>query len=412
MASLPATEGSPVGRSTPPRVSFLSKVNIKYVHAALALQQMGFGGGALIAKFALVDMHPITFGCVRDAIASMLLFVIGFYIYGIKGIYPNVRHWRCYFLIGFCMFANQMGAVSGIKLYGPQGAVVSSMWQPSQPIFTLVIATLAGLEVLSTQKVIAIASGFMGAILLVVLVAADEKEKTPSEDKNQQIGNPWVGSLFFLMNCLGTSCFVSLSKFLIYNGEKALVVTIWSYFGCTAWMLCSAFTSSSIESLEYFFCQGQLDCIEHPWRIPPSGILPLVYWILVSSVFAYFVTSWANQFVAASIVSFYTVLQPAANILFTTILLAVFQVHATNRNGEEILAYPGWNIIGLFPIILGLLIILSESFKTMDYPEEDEAGVNEHILTNSSGRGTPSSRGSQIELEESIEMQAFSGEKQ
>eukprot|EP00397_Hematodinium_sp_SG-2012_P050630 GEMP01058944.1.p1 GENE.GEMP01058944.1~~GEMP01058944.1.p1 ORF type:complete len:234 (+),score=42.92 GEMP01058944.1:582-1283(+) len=161
------------------------------------------------------------------------------------------------------------------------------------------------------------------------------------------------------------SCLILTSKVLLERGEKPLTIAGMAYLLGVPLMMLSAAVVTNVPSTSAFFCGIEESCVNHPWKVPSSAYGALVYWILISSVMAYFLMNWANQYVQASVVSFYTVVQPITSAFLTILLLGVF-VYDPKENGKSITDYPGSNMIGIVPIILGLRLIYKDSEKHED----------------------------------------------
>ncbi len=55
--------------------------------------------------------------------------------------------------------------------------------------------------------------------------------------------------------------------------------------------------------------------------IPSSDFVGILYWVFAGSVGAYFLFSWANQYIEASLVAAYTALQPVTTGIATYLAL-------------------------------------------------------------------------------------------
>jgi len=62
-------------------------------------------------------------------------------------------------------------------------------------------------------------------------------------------------------------------------------------------------------------------CKGGPWHVPSSAILPLVYWVIFTSVIAYSLLTWASRQSLPSSVLAYMALQPLTTVLLTVITL-------------------------------------------------------------------------------------------
>lgn len=130
------------------------------------------------------------------------------------------------------------------------GAVLGSAWQPTQPVFTLLISILVGWEPLTAPKahrphvphtphtprvppavlvlryhliraqVIGISLSLAGALFMVIYGA---------ELAHNGAGSMITGNVLFFFNCLATSLYVISAKVALRRGYPASSVTAWSY---------------------------------------------------------------------------------------------------------------------------------------------------------------------------------------
>merc|ERR1712241_229848 len=90
---------------------------------------------------------------------------------------------------------------------------------------------------------------------------------------------------------------------------------------------------------------------------------PLTYYILLASLGAYFMITWANQYANASIVSAYTVAQPDTSSFISALLVSVGGPEWAQNYGMRA---PGTQDLGVFAIIAGLSILFQESAATSE----------------------------------------------
>jgi drug/metabolite transporter (DMT)-like permease len=104
-------------------------------------------------------------------------------------------------LCGFAVFVGQFLFIVGLKL---SNSVTASVWQPSQPIVTLLLAAAVGREVLSKRKVSGAALAFLGCAFMVVVGSGSDKEH-----------GAFVPHVLFFGNCLGNPVYLLASKGLV-----------------------------------------------------------------------------------------------------------------------------------------------------------------------------------------------------
>lgn len=120
------------------------------IHGALILAQVMFGGGSVVGKLGVEKFNPLLFALIREAVAGPLLLILAWWR---DGCLTPRKDWALVCIMGFCVYANQACFIIGDKLAGP---IISSAWQCSQPIFTLLISLSLGWEPATAQKVIGI----------------------------------------------------------------------------------------------------------------------------------------------------------------------------------------------------------------------------------------------------------------
>ena len=97
-------------------------------------------------------------------------------------------------LQGFAVVMGQFLFLVGLKM---SSAVTASVWQPSQPIWTLLIAILMGRETANRYKVGGVLLAFLGCLFMVA--------QTSSDDGTGHAVPAWIPNLCFFGNCLGKS---------------------------------------------------------------------------------------------------------------------------------------------------------------------------------------------------------------
>mmetsp|Transcript_27978 Transcript_27978/g.90216 ORF Transcript_27978/g.90216 Transcript_27978/m.90216 type:complete len:340 (+) Transcript_27978:154-1173(+) len=268
-------------------------------HVALIISQVCFGFGSVVAQLALHGrFNPLVFAAIRELVAGPILVAMA----------GRVVLRRRFALLGLAIAGNQILFIVGVKL---ANAVTGSIWQPTQPIMTAIIASSFEGERLDRRRLAGIGVAFGGC-----LVATLE----PGSARADVLGN-----VCFFLNCLCTSCYVVYAK-------KAT----------------TRYRSIDVTANSYLFasCYSLLVALPFEWHVPAGAIPALAYWILFQSVLAYFLMTWASQFVTASEVSAYTLLQPVASALLAR---AVGIADLSPRDG----------IAAVF-VFIGLLLVIGD----------------------------------------------------
>jgi len=315
------------------------------VHGALILAQVLFGGGAVVGKLGVEAFNPLVFALVREGVAGPLLLLVAFAREGL--ILPRRGDVSLFLILGLCIFGNQALFIIGDKLSGP---ILASAWQPSQPVFTLVISLALRWEKFTLGKVLGICASFAGGAFMVLY--------------GQTLGSVGaIGNAMFAFNCLGTSLYVIFGKVAL-SRYPSLTVVSWAYICASAFTLLAAaplslscwvihFLCPVRDSLPKFQC-GSYEASCQPWHVPHSAVGPLLYWILGNSMLAYFLMTWANQYARAGFILAYTALQPLTSTLVSVVIVTLFGSRGTD------LALPGWNALGSVGILLGLVLLVQE----------------------------------------------------
>lgn len=333
------------------------------VHAALVAAQVSFGGGAIVGKFGVHGTNPALFALIREGVAGPLLCLLALLSADPGAKLPRLRDLGRILAAGLAIYSNQLFFLVGLKLNDP---VAGSAWQPSQPIFTMILAVLLGYEKISWRQLMGVLIAVAGAIFMVVFGSVAQ-----AKSGETSLGVALVGHALFFLNCLGTSCYVILTKDLLKR-YPSVAVTGWSYLTASVMMLITVCVINETPPLLRFVCGDKepsvrQQCVDEAWHVPSAMLWPLCYWIAFNSILAYLFMTWANQYAKASIVSAYTVLQPATSGLISALLIALNGKRWAEAYG---LQSPGVQDIGVLGIIVGLLLLLSE--PTMQSPRQGQ----------------------------------------
>ncbi|GMI50263.1 hypothetical protein ScalyP_jg984 [Parmales sp. scaly parma] len=219
------------------------------VHGALILTQCIFGGGAIVGKFGISNFNPVLFALIRECSAGPILLAIA-YITQRNSFFIKKKDILTFGVAGFCLFSNQLGFITGVKL---ASAVIGSAWQPSQPIFLASISVLLGWERATVLKIGGILLAFVGAAFMVVT------SRTEFGVIDIGLGDQTLsGNCLFFFNCLGTALFVIFARKLLESYPSA-VVTGWAYmFACVQMVVAATFINQVPGGLE-FVCPPEDD---------------------------------------------------------------------------------------------------------------------------------------------------------
>jgi hypothetical protein len=116
-------------------------------HLACIGTQTLFGGGSVVGKLGVSQGNPVLFALIREGTAGPILCIAAFVI---NRILPEAKHIPRFLILGACLFGNQLFFIVGLKL---SNSITASVWQPTQPIFTCLVALLIRQERFSVWKV-------------------------------------------------------------------------------------------------------------------------------------------------------------------------------------------------------------------------------------------------------------------
>lgn len=308
--------------------------SIFVVHLTLIFTQIIFGGGQVVGKLGLPAANPVLFALIRELIAGPVLVALAIYFEGIPEI--ERKHVLSYSLCGVSLFINQFCNIVGVKL---SNAILSSAWQPAQPIFVIIMALALGWEKATPAKLAGILISFGGALFLTFF------HQDLSGSRNLLFGN-----LMFFLNDIGAALYVIFSKSLL-RSQQPMTVTGLSYIIASGMMLIAALVVNCTPVFLHFVCS---DCNGYAWAVPSETIWALAYWIVFNSIISYLLITWANKYADASKVMAYSALQPASAMILSFLIVKL---------GWYSLALPGWNALGLIGILAGIALIIYDTIS-------------------------------------------------
>jgi drug/metabolite transporter (DMT)-like permease len=248
------------------------------VHLALVTVQFLFASLTVVAKFVLPSIPPAGIVFFRITGAAVAFFVIQRVL-----VRERVRERRDLVamaglaLLGVVM--NQLLFLEGVKR---TTAINTNIMVTTIPAFTLAIALLLGRERATWPKLSGIGLAALGA---VYLIGPDRIRLDPST----AFGNALVGC-----NTCSYAAYLVLSKRLLERYHPLTVVTHVFVFGA---IIILPFGLVALRNVDL-------------WQVPGRRLLGLGYIVLFSSVLAYYLSIWALQRTASSLVAMYVYLQP------------------------------------------------------------------------------------------------------
>jgi drug/metabolite transporter (DMT)-like permease len=262
--------------------------------------QIGFGGySVVLAVYGKGHINPVVFSLFRDFSAFPILLSAAALFEGIR--LPQKKDLPLFLSLGCIgIFGNQVLFILG--LYSA-GADVASIFQPSTPVLTVIIALITGQEQMpllcgrrdgivqngikyledgrsitsSWLKVSGIISVCVGGCVMVLT--------TPSQSTSKAHA-VLLGEIFLLGNCTCMSIYILIQKKYIFNNHSEgswkstpINVTAWSYmFGAFFMGLAAAYSAATDATVFNVF----------PKSLPPCHALNLTGEMKINS-------TWCNE---------------------------------------------------------------------------------------------------------------------
>ncbi len=261
------------------------------VHGSLFLTALLYGGSYTIAKELMpLWIAPFGFILLRVWIATAFFWAVDPLIRK-KREMPTRRDLG---LLALCAFfgvaGNMLLFFKGLAISSP---INSSVIMVTSPIFILVVAAFYKAEKIGWRKLLGIALGTAGAILLITATPQNSTVITPN--------SAW-GNFMILINAILFATYLVLVRPLMARYQTFTVVKWVFLFGSVM-----------------VFPFGWREALQVPWGLfGQAQWAAFAYIILGISILAYWLNAWALKYVTSSVVGTYIYLQP---VLATAIAL-------------------------------------------------------------------------------------------
>lgn len=263
--------------------------NLK-VHLVLAFVSLLFGANYTIAKVVMPE-HISALGMIAFRVPMAALLFWLFHMFTGESKFPASKDLLRFFASAlFGVVINQVFFFKGISLTSP---MLGSVIMTSTPIIVLVVSYFILKEKITWLKIVGIALGASGAILLITANGIDFTD------------SGFIGNIFILVNATSYSIYLVIVKPLMLK-YNALTVIKWVFL----------FGSFLVLPI------GFNDLMEVNWSNFDTGIwLSIAYIIIGSTFLAYLLNLWSLKTVSPALVGYYIYLQP----LFATIIAIIFR---------------------------------------------------------------------------------------
>ena len=276
------------------------------VHLAMIAVQFFFASLTVVAKFVLPSISPagiVFFRVTGSALAFGLIHRL--FVRERVTDRRDLATLAGLALLGVVM--NQLLFLEGVKR---TTAINTNILVTTMPAFTLAIALVLGRERATWPKIGGIILAAAGAVFLI------------GPDRIRLDPTTAFGNALVACNTASYGAYLVLSKRMLERYHPLTVVTHVFLFGAVI------ITPIGLVALRH------VDLAD----VPARALMGLGYIVLCSSVFAYYLSIWALQHTASSLVAMYVYLQPVMTVMAAP---AILGEHLTFRAGVAALVIFG-----------------------------------------------------------------------
>ena len=252
--------------------------------------------------------------------ASILFWTVSLFIKTEK---IDKKDWPRIILCSFLgMVINMLAFFKGLELSTP---VNSSVMITLSPIIVFIFSAILLKEKIESMKAFGIASGFVGALILVLYTA-----KTGVNAPNIPMGN-----LLFIVNSFAYGLYLVLVKPLI---SKYNIITLLKWLFLLGVIMNFPVTISQFSEVE--------------WTNLPlkEAIIPMAFVVIGTTFFTYLFNAYALTKLTASSVSSFIYLQPIVGIVFAI---------STKSDSLTLIS-----VVGMILIFIGIYLVTKKTVKT------------------------------------------------
>ena len=280
-----------------------------------------YGLNHTVAKNVMpIYIGPYAFILLRVIGASILFWIVSLFIKTEK---IDKKDWPRIILCSFLgMVINMLAFFKGLELSTP---VNSSVMITLSPIIVFIFSAILLKEKIESMKAFGIASGFVGALILVLYTA-----KTGVNAPNIPMGN-----LLFIVNSFAYGLYLVLVKPLI---SKYNIITLLKWLFLLGVIMNFPVTLSQFSEVE--------------WTNLPlkEAIIPMAFVVIGTTFFTYLFNAYALTKLTASSVSSFIYLQPIVGIVFAI---------STKSDSLTLIS-----VVGMILIFIGIYLVTKKTVKT------------------------------------------------
>ena len=280
-----------------------------------------YGLNHTVAKNVMpIYIGPYAFILLRVIGASILFWTVSLFIKTEK---IDKKDWPRIILCSFLgMVINMLAFFKGLELSTP---VNSSVMITLSPIIVFIFSAILLKEKIESMKAFGIASGFVGALILVLYTA-----KTGVNAPNIPMGN-----LLFIVNSFAYGLYLVLVKPLI---SKYNIITLLKWLFLLGVIMNFPVTISQFSEVE--------------WTNLPlkEAIIPMAFVVIGTTFFTYLFNAYALTKLTASSVSSFIYLQPIVGIVFAI---------STKSDSLTLIS-----VVGMILIFIGIYLVTKKTVMT------------------------------------------------
>lgn len=293
-----------------------------------------FGVASVVAAFTLRGadaVNPFAFGAARAALTCAALGAALAW----RGETPRVPRADLprFAAASFCLFVGEFFYILGVRY---AGSIRASLWQPSQPLWTLGITAALGRERLTWPRALGVALAFGGCAAMILGKAGGAG------------GRAYVGDACLLVNCsLGTPCYIVAVQPLLRRHAPLAAAAVNFAFNTGFFLAALAAAAAAAPDADPPLAA----------RPSPRALLGVAYVAVLATALPYVLQLRAAARLPASLVSAYYVLQPvAATALVYALLGAGVRSPALARARAS-------DLFGVF-VLAGLAVVVRDARAT------------------------------------------------
>ena len=258
-------------------------------HLALVAVQVMFGSWPIFGKVVLRSMSATSLVGIRMCGAAIVLVILQRKLGELFRLPRRVLAWVVLSsLLGVAL--NQLLFVKGLSL---TTAINASLLTTTIPVFTLAVSIALGQDRASFKHILGIALAAAGVVYLIDPWRSSFSAQTT------------LGNILMIINCFCYGAYISVSRDL-FRRYGALNVTTW------------IFVIGAIMTLPISVIAWRADSLESVSRMT---WLMVAFIVLIPTVGAYYLSSWAVTRVGSSVVAIYVYLQPLVAFGFAPLIL-------------------------------------------------------------------------------------------